>query len=1147
MARLSVAMLGPPDVRHGQQVLTFPTRKALAVLLYLLAEGGAQPRDKLAALFWPESDADAARATLRSTLARLREGLEGATDEPHLIVDRAAVAFDTASEFDLDLHRLDAAYGVARTLNGAERPAAEARQEVIARLHGGADAWRGEFLEGFSLRDAPDFDEWSSVQREHWRRRMETVLDRLSRLQADAGDAGNAIETATRWLRLTPLEERAYRRLMRLHFAAGNRAAALQTYDTCVTVLEAELGTPPDPETAALAERIRASPRAGGAPDRRRPAAAPAALDPPLVGRGDEFATLVERYHTARGGRPQAAVLQGEAGIGKTRLATEFLAWAAAQGADVLPGRAFETGAHLPYQPLVDALRPRLEHDPAPAATLGTVWRSELSRVLPELRERDPVLTPPGGDEAAARPRLFEAVARLGVRLAAAAPLVILIDDVQWADGASLDVLRYAARRWAQEDAGILLLVCVRAEALAASPALADWLLALDRDLGLARIDLGPLSYAETLQMVRELAPERAAEGGIEPLARWLFAETAGQPFYLAETLRMLRERGRLAALLAPGGDGPESLGREDQGALLPPSVRQIIQIRLAPLPPTGRELLAAAAVLGQGFTFDLLCRVGKLTEEEALPALDAVLRGHLLRETGAGEYLFAHDKIRDVVAAEAGEARRRVFHRRALEALEAARAPAAELARHALGAGLDEPALRHSIAAGDEAMRLLAARDAAEHYARALALAGRLGRDDLLAELHARRGRAFIAMGAWSEARRELNEALAGFQGNRERAAEVLADVTEACWWALAVPAVLRHAGEALALARELGRGDLETKAIAWQAAAEGALGDLPRCDALIREAIARSRAVGIAAPTIAGHYRPLTLYWLGRPGEAIDFAREAVAVARERNDMPWLLTALPNLGLALAATGDYAGALAAFAEARTVGREYGLDTLLARAISISTGFHFELFDFAGAGPLAREARDLARAANFPPPAVSAGIDLLFTFARQGEEEIGKTEGLVDEVAAAIEETGGFHRWQWGMRLAAARAEIALARGETDEALHWANETITQSRARGRPKYEAIGLTARAAQLLALGRAKEAIVDLQTAVVLARRVGDPALLLQPAALLLPVAGDDALAGEARAAVAKIAAALPDEVMRHRFADAAPVRIILGQ
>ena len=509
MALLSVAVLGPPDVRHGQRCLTFPTRKTLAVLVYVLVEGGSHPRDKLTALFWPDSDEVSGRASLRTTLARLREGLEETTADRHLVVDRNVVSFNGASDFTLDLQLLQAAYGVARSLTGKGRPSGETGQTVISQLEQAAGAWRGDFLEGFSLRDAPDFDEWSSQQREALRKRMEVVLDRLSLLYADAGSTASAIETADRWVHLNPLEEHAYRRLMRLHFTSGDRAAALRSYEACRLMLDKELGVPPDPETSALAERIRIASRpsrGANRPGSPPPAASP--LDKPLVGRADEFTKLVELYHAASQGRTQVAVLQGEAGIGKTRLATEFLGWAVAQGAEVLRGRAYETAARLPYQPLVDALRPRLEQEAAPTALLSSVWLTELSRLLPELRDRSPDLPVPGGDEAAARTRLFEAIVRLGRALSVRAPLVLFIDDVQWADVASLDVLDYAGRRWKEDEAGVLLLFSLRSEALATTPALDEWLSGLRRDIPVARIDLGPLSFEDTVQLLQALGPE---------------------------------------------------------------------------------------------------------------------------------------------------------------------------------------------------------------------------------------------------------------------------------------------------------------------------------------------------------------------------------------------------------------------------------------------------------------------------------------------------------------------------------------------------------------------------------------------------------------------------------------------------------------
>lgn len=1142
MGRLRVAVLGPPEVHHGGRLLAFPARKTLALLVYLLVEGGPQPRDKLAALLWPDSAGEAARATVRSALARLRDGLADDGGEAHLVIEREAVAFDVASDYDLDLHVLRDASGLARTLTGRERPAGDERRSAIARLQLGADAWRGEFLEGFSLRDAPEFDDWATAQREVWRRRLEGVLDRLSLLHADAGAGAAAVETVTRWLRVNPLEERAHRRLMRLHLASGDRAAALRAYNACRAVLDRELGIRPAPETEALAERARSMPVPGGAAGRSlRAAPVPPAIEGALVGRADEFGRLVASFHAAAQGRPQAVVLSGEAGIGKTRLATEFLGWAAARGADVLQGRAFEAGARLPYQPLVDAIRPRLDREAAPGSLLSDTWLVELSRLLPDLRDRRPDLAPAGGDEAAARTRLFEAVARLGRALADRAPLVLFVDDVQWSDVASLDVLRYAARRWIQDEVPVLLLLCLRSEALATTPVLDEWLLALRRDLTVTRLDLGPLTFDDTLQLLQGLEPGPPPTPELEAFARWLFAETGGQPLFVIETLKALLERGALApSRPEAGGWGIDLVRTPDQGqhhGVVAPGVRQTILARLAPLDPTARDLLVAAAVLAQEFGFDLLCRVGHLSDDDALLALDQVLRAQVLRETG-GRYVFAHDKIRDVVYGEAGEARRRVFHRRALDALEATGAPAAELARHALAAGLDEAALRLTVAAGDEAMRLLAARDAAAHYERALVLAARLGRRDLLAELRARRGHAFVSVAMWLDARRELETALGEVGADRpDRQLEILADLTEACWWLLDVPAMRRHATTALDLAERIGRADLETMAMAWLGAAEGSAGNLTACVEQNRRALAR--ALGVAPPVIAGNYESMSLYWLGRLNEAVGSSRDAVALAREANDIPWAILSLSQLGIALAGTGRYAEAIGVFDETRRLGRDYGVENLLARAIAMSTGFRLDLYDFAEAETLSHEARELARSVDFRPPGVSAGIDLMLNYARR--QEVGRAEELVAEVAAAAADTAGFHGWLWRLRLAQARAEMGLARGDWAEALRWAHDAIAQSRARGRVKYEASGLATRAQALIALNRTTEALADLRAALALARPLGDPALFLRTAAALLAVDGDDALAAEAGAARERIATALPDPDLRRRFAAAAPL------
>ncbi len=743
MGRLEFTFLGMPHVRYAGQSLKFATRKTLALLIYLVVEGGMPSREKLTVLLWPDSDTKRGRASLRNTLGYLRSALDP-TGEP-LIIERYALGFDFNAEFDLDIHLLEVAQQALQegTTSALQAP-----------LQTALNVYRSDFLEGFSLGDAPDFDDWASLQREHWHRQIGMVCDRLSQMQFDAGEIDPALETVTRWIALDPWDEGAHRRLMRLHFANGDRPAALQAYDACRTMLADEFGVDPAPETEALAARLHAeaSPR-----QKHQKASADRPyhqIDTPLIGRTVEHNQLVTVYHTARRGQPQVVVLAGQAGVGKSRLATEFLGWATGQGADVLRGQAFETGGQLPYQPVAQALRNRLEQENAPDDLLSDVWLAELSRLLPELRDRYPDLPEPSTwEEAAARQRLFEAVARLGQALAERAPVVLFIDDIQWADAASLDVLHYGLLRWQERQSPVLLLLSLRSEALSgpqgafgAMSELQVWLSGLEHDLAPTRLTLEALSQNDTQRFVEAILGSTESKGRttkrdedylralsqIEKLGQWLYDETDGLPFFITEMLKALVEQGMLTP--NPAQDGmwlvdwtaveDESGGLSPLQGIIPSGIRGVILTRLSRLTPAASALLTAAAVLGQAASFERLCQVVDLDHLQGLPALDELLASWLLLEaeggqrtfSGAPSYTFTHDKIRDVVYTEAGETRRRILHRRAFEAMETIAGPV-KLAHHALRAGLVEPALHYSLAAGDEAMRLFAIRDAIAHY----------------------------------------------------------------------------------------------------------------------------------------------------------------------------------------------------------------------------------------------------------------------------------------------------------------------------------------------------------------------------------------------------------------------------------------------
>ena len=754
MLPLRLFTLGVPEVRLGESLVTFPTRKTLALLIYLAVEAGAHSRQHLATLLWPEANPERSHASLRNTLGHLQTALRqtsGLDSPPYLSITHTALGSNPDANIDLDLHTVEQAYALART-DRASRMLPEVSAS-LPLLQSAVAYQRGDFLAGFSLGDAPGFDDWAAIQREIWHRRLGLILDRLSEIQFASGEFAGATETASHWIALDALNETAYRRKMRAHFAAGERGQALDTYEACQAVLAAELSIEPEPDTAALAERIRTQlppvhPHIRrSAPRPHRSDTSVAFLGNLFAGRSSEYQALVNSYQRAAAGRPQLVVLRGEAGIGKTRLARKFLAWASAQGAELLQGSAFESGGHWPFQPLVEALRLRLEGKNSLRDLLDDVWLPPLSQLLPELRPHDPGLlsvpserVDPGEhplqehsplETEVSQAQLFEPIVQLTLALAKQAPLVLFMDDLQWMDSATLDLMQYAIRRWRENAARILLLVSLRSEALHpmtqpqkidGPTGLIQWLTRVERELTPVHIELKLLEEHETVQMVLSILAPPAAD-----FAQWMYDETRGQPFYLVETLKDLLERRVLHPKQQAEGQWTFAVEAEHdlgQAVRVPSTVHAVILSRLNRLSPNAFSLLAGGAVLEQQITFERLCAIANVTEDMALPALDELISGRLLLETAqpgaASDYTFVNDMLRDVVYTEAGDARRRLFHKRALEILEATGDSAAALAHHALSAGLAQAAFRHSLAAGREALRISAMNEAIVHFERA-------------------------------------------------------------------------------------------------------------------------------------------------------------------------------------------------------------------------------------------------------------------------------------------------------------------------------------------------------------------------------------------------------------------------------------------
>ena len=1122
MDRLSINLFGAPEVSYQGRAVKFRSRKELALLIYLVVEAGRHSREKLMALLWPDSDRRLAQASLRNTLVRLRQALGGAG--AYLRIEPGVVSFDAGRPLELDLNAVQAAL---QTILETPRRADSAD---LSPLQAAISVYRGDFLEGFSLADAPEFDDWAGQQREAWHQRLERIFNRLSRLQFERGQVDQAIDTSRQWIDHDPLNEAAYRRLIQLYLLDGNRTAALHVFEQCGRVLAEELGVQPGVETLALAERIRTA----------APPAPPKADEPPLlpelplVGRAAEHSRLVAAYQAASQGKPHVVCVLGEAGIGKTRLIQAFLPWAAIQQADVLTGRTFEAGGQLPYQPLVAALRERLERENAPTDLLDDVWLAELSQLLPELRDRYPDLPPPtAGDPNLARSHLFEAVGQLGQAISRRKPVVVCIDDLQWADIATLDMLPYLCRRWAEGRARLLLLVALRRETLTTTPYLRECLAQLEREVNLTRLPLRSLTAADTAQLVQALADQRPMTNDqrstiteddhrssfivrrssvVAEFSQWLFAETAGHPFFMAETVKMLVEQDILhvayrhdrhwAVDFEPALQHIRRLGQLPT----PPSVREVILVRLGRLSETAGALLVAGAILGRACSFERLCLVSGVDELAGLSALDELIKSQLLVEAADMQrpYTFAHDKIRDVVYTEAGDARRRMYHRRAFEGLQADAAPAAELAHHAMAAHLLEPAFRYNMAAGDQAASVYAHAEAVEHYRRALDIAihdqidnrTRVGEtNQALTGLYLRLGRTLELMAQYEQALTTYEEMEQFAQACGDRAMELaalLARITPlATVTAVFDPGQGEHLAErALQLAQALDDQTAETN-ILWNQ-----LIIYRNTNRLSQAAACGQRALSLARQLNLRERMAFVLHDLGycfafmadfQSAKALFL--EAGALWRAFNNLPMLADSLTGACLVCVFSGDYDAAIAFFEEALQLSQTIG--TLWALA-----GCRHNIgYVYADRGQVERavfemeESIRLSEQVGFISPLIVVRADLALLCGALGAVERGLE--LARRAVSVAETKMPLFR----VYALAVLAQLYLAQGQVAEAETLVDQMKTDPNRDGWGIFPAIVLQAEAEVALAHGMYDRAGALAEEATAAAQHIGARAFL----------------------------------------------------
>jgi DNA-binding SARP family transcriptional activator/tetratricopeptide (TPR) repeat protein len=772
--RFHILVLGPMAVSVNENELDavkLPRRGGALLRLLATVPDHKRLREEVVDIFWPEASPEAGASNLRSTLQILRQWLGGG-EPPPILSERGWVGLNPEFGWQIDLEQFDRLTQLA-----AKRDLTKDELETAAALH------RGDPL-------AEDrYEDWALPVREGIQRQWRDLCLSAASTTRAGGSAEGEIAWLQRQLDSDPLDEETVRQLLTTRGEMGQRTEALRSFRRFEQRLQEELDVDPTPETMQVVEELRA-PRAPIVPVASAVTAAGETLHDvvpelqlnpqgPFVGREEDLGRILASLIGADGER--LILISGEAGMGKTRLMVE----AAIRSRDpqpeaqiVLFGGCYEQEGRLPYGPVHDALLGYIIVQPVAVlldrfAGLG----GDLSRIVPEIRERMPALSDGGElDSTTAhegeRLRLFWTVGRAVEQIAAGRRLLLLLDDLQWADDSTIQMLHFLVRRFESRatEQRIFIIGAFRPEEVRPGSPLA----LLDREHpdgmapGRGRIILEPLTEADSRQVITAQLGEPVAAGTADEIATL----SHGNPLFAQQIAALLLQEGRLDQ--SPAGFrlrvASETRTTSDWGSSerldVPTAVSEVIARRFRDVDQETREALSLAAVLGEEFAYEAIERTWDASERSLLAALDWALGASVLDETRSG-YQFRHPLLRQVLYASASETRRMSLHRRAGLALERlydrdSSTHAAELALHfsRAGSGYAVRASEYLERAGDGAQEAFAWMEALTYYERGIELNDD-GDPAAGARLHGKAGDVLMAMARHEDARVHFEAAL--------------------------------------------------------------------------------------------------------------------------------------------------------------------------------------------------------------------------------------------------------------------------------------------------------------------------------------------------------------------------------------------------
>lgn len=985
---LQVRLLGQFDLRADGKRVVLPTRAAQSLFAFLiLTAGTAHRREKLAGQFWPETLDENARGYLRRELWRIRKALSSPHVSPseYLLAEELTIAFSPQSDYWLDVAQLE------RDLTPQDSPEVRINQVSV---------YQGELLPGF-------YEDWVVLERQRLQALFEDRMQQLLECLVAEKRWTTVLEWGEKWLALGATPEPAYRALMLAHAARGDMSKVAALYQRCVEGLRDDLGVEPSVETRALYEGLVQGVQAPKQTVSIQPSEreilqalplkeslalseAPTPSEPIFVGRERELTRLQTFLDHALAGNGQVAFVVGEAGSGKSALVTTF----ASRMQDAHPHLIVASGTcnalggrgdpYLPFREVLGLLtgvsEARLPRDNERLRTIAECSAELMVEVGPNLigtfvpgmslvsslgnfvtqkagwmAELEKMAQRKPSDNASTKveqDRIFEQYANVLKKLAREKPLLLIIDDLHWADEASVGLLFHLSRRL--ETSRVFILGTYRGEEVQGQGAeqsrLEKLLAEIKRYAGDVWVDLGATGPAEGRAFVNQLIdsePNRLDARFREAL----YQHTDGHPLFTIELLRMLEERGDLVH----DATGRWVEARALDWETLPARVEGVIEERLGRLEGGQRELLRVASVEGVQFIAEVVASLQQLELRLALKELSQNLdrRHRLVREMGEvklgkqrlAAFQFAHALFQQYLYGELGAGERRLLHGevgRTLEQLYAGQTDeiCAQLAWHYDQAGKDDKAVEYLLKAGERATSQGGTLDARRFFDRALELLpptdherrwrALLGREDVLELLG--------EIAAWHADNAALI-ALAEEMDDPARMAEAYyREAYLTVWSVKQSPAVLPWAEKALASAQRAGNVNFQIKARALQIRFRTESFDPERARAPMEQLFSQAQELGddeTLQRVIIGLVKVcMESHDLER---AVELNQQAIAIARRRGNRYSERERLGCLGGCYADLGLYQQARATLEQkldidesiGYRVGRAYALLTL--------------------------------------------------------------------------------------------------------------------------------------------------------------------------------------------------------------------------